>query len=241
MRGRPLLFLTLFLLFAIASPAMAGGRLLTIASFTARVSGTYTSTGTVTNTQCQRLDAQDNPVNYTATGTATESTTFKATKGARFDVTKTKGQSGLRAGGFPIPVSASMKRATTLDESTEPKGCKLRRLPLPPNCGTKRKPYKLNVFGLRGGGFSYNFSSRFSTITPEDPFTCPLAEGGDWWARVRAITAKVSAAKLFNRGVKTIVAKASVTKSPKRSSTGQGYSTSTTETLRWTLTLTRRG
>jgi hypothetical protein len=219
---------------------MAGGTL-TRAQFTARISGTYTSSGTVTNTQCHRVDDEGNSTTYTATGTSSESTTFKATKGALFEVSKTTGERIPSAGGFPIPISASITRTSTLDETTEPKGCNPGGFPLRPNCGTKRKAFQLSVFGRKTGGFSYNFIRRFSSYTPEDPFTCPLAEGGRWWGRFPTSTAKVSYAKLFNRSIKTIVVQAKVTKSPKSSSASQGYTAATTETLSWKVTLTRRG
>jgi hypothetical protein len=158
-------------------------------------------------------------------------------------VSRTQGQSRIGAGGFPIPVKATLTRASSLDESTDPKGCDPGGHPLPPNCGRKTKAYKLAVYGVRSGGpgFSYNFSSGFSTRTPEDPFTCPIAEGGAWWGRARPGVGKVSVAKLFNRGISRIVVKNTVTRSPKRSSSAQGWSSSATETLSWTLTLTRRG
>ncbi len=238
---RRLLLLTALLVLGTAPPAVAGGTL-TRAQFTARVSGTYKATGTVTNTQCRRLDAEGNPVVYTGSGTASESTSFKTTKGALFEVSKTQGQRRVGAGGFPIPVSASMTRSSKLDESTDPKGCDLSGFPQRPNCGTKRKGYKLSVFSVRSGGpgFSYNFSSGFSTTTPNDPFVCPLPEGADWFGQADPPTAKVSAAKLFNRGVSRIVVTGTATKSPRRSSPSQGYTAASTETLSWTLTLTRR-
>jgi len=236
--ARRLTLLTLLLALAIAPPAMAGGTLKT-ASFTARVSGTYKATGTVTNTQCRRLDAEGNPVTYTATATATETTSFTTTRGMRFDVSRTQGQSRLGGGGFPIPIRATMKRASGLDETTEPKGCNPGGFPLRPNCGTKRKPYKLSVYSVRRGGpgFAYNFSSGFSTTRPDDPFTCPLPENADWFGQVTPPTAKVSAARLFGRG-RTIVTSASVTRHPR--SAGTGYTSEATETLTWKLTLTRR-
>jgi hypothetical protein len=180
MHGRRLLPLTLFLLLVTASPALAGGTL-TTAQFTARVSGTYTATGTVTNTKCRRVDSNGDVVIYTGTGTSSETTTFTTTRGTLFEVSKTQGQSRIGAGGFPIPVKATMTRASSLDETTDPKGCDPGAFPLRPNCGRRTKSYKLAVYGVRRGGpgFSYNFSSGFSTRTPDDPFTCPVAEAPD--------------------------------------------------------------
>jgi hypothetical protein len=90
MLGRRLLPLTLFLLLVTASPALAGGTL-TTAQFTARVSGTYTATGTVTNTQCRRADDNGDVTTYTGNGTSSETTTFTTTRGTLFEVSKTQG------------------------------------------------------------------------------------------------------------------------------------------------------
>jgi hypothetical protein len=231
-----LLPIALLALLAVPAPALAGGTLKR-EQFTARVSGSYKSTSTVTNTQCRRLDAEGNASTYTGTGTSSETTTFAATKGALFEVSKTTGRKRLGAGGLPIPIRATMKRTSTLDESTSPKGCDLGRFPLAPNCGTKRKAYKLSVFGTKEGGFAYNFSSGFSTTTPDDPFTCPLGEGAAWFGRAAEPQLKISRARLFGRA-RRIVASVKATRSPKR--TGDEWTSQTTETLVWKLTLVRR-
>ena len=245
MNGRRFVLLTGLLLLAIAPPAIGGTGSVKSANFTARISGTYTASGTVTNTSCYRVDANDNQIPFTGSGSASETTSFRATRGARLGVSKMVNERRIVAGGPAIPVTATMSRSSTLEGSTKPQGCKPNSFPLRSTCGRKTKRYGIAVYARRQDNrLSYNFSSRYSTIFPEDPFQCPLVEGADWWGRYYPRgngAGPVSVAKLFNRRVRTIVVKGTLKKSPQRSSASEGYSASSTETLSWTLTLTRRG
>jgi hypothetical protein len=54
-------------------------------------------------------------------------------------------------------------------------------------------------------------------------------------------TGKVSLARLFNRGVRRIVVKGGLSRSVRRSSAAEGWTSNATARLSWTLTLTRRG
>jgi hypothetical protein len=213
------------------------------ANFTARISGTYTTSGTVTNTACYTEDDSGNRHVFTASGAASETTSFRATRGMLLGASKQSNERRIVAGGLPIPVSARMTRSSNLESGgTQPQGCKPSSFPSKTTCGTKTKGYKLAVYGVgRGYGFSYNFSRGFSTFSPDDPFECPLVAGDHWWGAYFSRgngTAKVSLAKLFNRRIKAIVVKATLAKSPR--ATGSDYSASASERLSWTLTLTRR-
>src|SRR3954453_3046239 len=211
------------------------------ANFTASISGTYDVSGTVTNNKCFRENANGDTETFTATGQTSEHTTFHSTKGKLFAVSLTRGGHRLFAGGPAIPVTATIARTGPNPGSTEPSGC--RPNPPPPDCGTKTRKYHLSPYGVgRGFGFSYNFSSHFTTQIPEDPFNdCELPEEATWWGQYLSRgngTARVSPRKLFNRHVKKLVLHGELRRSPKSST--RDYMTSSTEKLRWTLTLQRR-
>ena len=247
MRGRRTLLASLGALLATlaaSSTANAGG-LVREARFTARISGTYTTQGTVTNTRCERAAPDDTVTFFTATGNASERTSFRATRGALLGVSLTRGERYIAAGGPPIPVSATMDRASTLESSSEPLGCK----PGPRStmsCGRRTRAYRLAVFSpvRRGFVLSYNFSSGFSTTFPDDPFECPPVAGQSWWGGYFSRgngRGAVSPALLFNRRVRRIVVRGALRLSPRRSSAAEGWSASSSATLTWTLTLIRRG
>jgi len=230
------LLATLAVLAVVAPQASAGT--LRSANFNATISGTYVDEGTVTSTDCFRYDAEAGervPLGP-LTGRYSERTSFRSVRSSLIGVSKTYGEKRITAGGLPIPVSATMERASDLVGPTEVKGC----TPsggqfLRPDCGTKTKRYKLGVFGVAGRpAFSYGFSNGYSTSNPSDPFECPSPEDAHWfgadYTRGNGV-AKVSTAKLFNRRVKKIVVHGGLTK---KTSGG-------TETLDWTLVLTRRG
>jgi hypothetical protein len=225
----------------VAAPAASAAGSFGSANFTATISGTYDVSGTVTNNHCFRENANGDVETFTATGQTAEHTTFKATRGALLGVSRTRGEKRIVGGGPTIPIVATIARTGTNPGSTEPNGC--RPNPPPPDCGTKTKRYKLEAYGVgKGFGFSYNLSNGFSTSIPDDPFQdCELPEGASWWGAYYSRgngVAKVSPRKLFNRRVRKIVVKGGLTRSP-RSSTSE-YSASSTEKLRWTLTLKRR-
>ena len=238
MHGRTLtLLLGLAALLTSTAPAFAGGSEQR-SSFKISVSGTYRSSGDVTNTECLRPDpATGEAVTYTATGKASESTSFSTTRAARFDVSRTKGHSRVFGGGFPVPVRARMTRSSDLDETTHPKGCRLNDHPLPKNCGTKTKPYKLSVYLRRAGGFSFNFSNGFSTERPEDPFSCPLPDGAHWFGQTDPPPVTIPASKLFRRSLSRLSISGSRTRTLHPSS--EGYSAVVTETFTWTVSLRR--
>jgi hypothetical protein len=241
MRHRPHIALASAALSALALTTAADARSFDDARFTARISGTYDVSGTVTNSRCFREDEAGNVTYFTATGNAAEHTTFRAKRGALLGVSRTRGERRIVAGGPAIPVTTTTTRTSTLPGSSEPQGC--RPNSPPPACGTKTKSYKIEVYGVgHGFGFSYNLSNGFSTSIPDDPFEdCPLPEGASWWGSYYSRgngVAKVSTARLFNRRVKKIVVKGRLTKSPV--ATTSDYSARSTETLSWTLTLKRR-
>lgn len=226
---------------AITLAAAADARSFGDARFTARISGTYDVSGTVTNSRCFREDEAGNVTYFSATGNAAEHTTFRAKRGALLGVSRTRGERRIVAGGPTIPVITTITRTSTLPGSSEPQGCRPNQPP--PACGTKTKSYKVEAYGVgHGFGFSYNLSNGFSTSIPDDPFEdCSLPEGASWWGAYYSRgngVAKVSPTKLFNRRVKRIVVKGRLTKSP--ATTTADYSASSTETLSWTLTLKRR-
>ena len=242
MRHRLVSIIALALVAGGTLAAHADARTYSSANFTARISGSYETSGTVTNTRCYRVDDNDNVTYFTATGQASERTTFKAKRGALLAVSRTRGDRRIVAGGPTIPVATTVTRTSTLAGSTEPQGC--RPNSPSPSCGTRSRSYKIAVYGVRRGyGFSYNLSNGYSTSIPEDPFypACPLVEGDSWWGAYYSRgngTAKVSTAKLFNPRVKRIVVHGSLSRSPHSSESD--YSAQATETLKWTLTLTRR-
>ncbi len=240
MHGRTLALLALAALLLTAAPALGAGAEQR-ASFNLRVSGTYTSHGQVTNTQCRRLDAEGNSQTYTGTGSTSESTSFSATRSVRFDVSRTRGHARVFGGGLPVPVKAKMKRSSTLEEATQPRGCDLSDHPPAKNCGTKTKPYKLSVFLRRAGGLSYTFSSGFSTTTPDDPFSCPVPLDSDWFAQFDPPTlGGISASKFFNSSLTRLSTSGSRSRTLHPKAESDGYSATVTESLAWKVTLTRR-
>jgi hypothetical protein len=211
------------------------------ANFTATISGTYDVSGTVTNNKCFRENANGDEEIFTATGQTSEHTTFRTTKGKLLAVSLTRGDHRIFAGGPGLPVTATIARTGTNPGSTEPSGC--RPNPQPTDCGTKTRKYHLSPYGVgRGYGFSYNFTSHFTTQIPEDPFNdCELPEKATWWGQYFSRgngVARVSTRKLFSRRVKKLVLHGGITRSPKSST--RDYTTSSTEKLDWTLTLRRR-
>ena len=241
MRMRISIALALTAIAVIAFADTAGARTYGSANFTARISGTYETSGTVTNTRCFRVDDQDNVTYFTSSGAASEKTAFQATRGSLLGVSRTRGDRRIFAGGPTIPVRATVSRTSDLSAGSEPANC--RPNTPPPSCGTKTGNYKLEVYGVgHGFGFSYNPSNGFSTTFPDDPFQdCPLVEGDSWWGASYSRgngRAAVSVARLLNPRVKTIVVHGKLDKAPVSSTSS--YSAKATETLRWTLTLKRR-
>jgi hypothetical protein len=216
------------------------------ANFTASISGAYNTTAKVDNTGCSRSDTDGNTTYFDASGTASETDTFRSTKSKLFGVNLTRGQHRLFAGGPALPIEAKLNRSSTLEGPTEPNGCRQDFVAVPTDCGAKTFHTHIEVFGVgKGYGLSYNLSNGSSTTFPDDPFndqfSCPLAEQQDWWGqyytRGNAI-AKVSVAKLFNTHVKRIVVKGHLVKT--HHVEDQGATADSTETLSWMLVLKRR-
>lgn len=235
----------LALLTGLGAAPPASGALQDTQTFTARIAGTYTTTGTLTNTKCHRVDDRGNEVPFTATGEASETAAFRATRGAVFAVSR-YGGGRLSAGGLGMPVTARLTRSSTMDSDADPRGCRpagsfTRR----PDCGTRTRGYRLMAYGgRRGNVFSYHFVRRSSTTFPPDPFfECPLVAGQTWWGNYYSRgngSAPMPAGRLFNRRVRTVRVTGGLTRSVQSSSAAEGYSARSTVRLRWTLTLTRR-
>jgi hypothetical protein len=165
-----------------------------ILKFSASVSGTYTTHGQVTNSDCSP------PPSYqtaTLSGEATETATFKTTRRAVVVVqSRPHGHPSvtLLHTSKPIKGSASISRSSTLDGRTDPQGCSGSHTH---DCGTR-------ALGLRIGMGSYSKGHTFGLVpdlsgpAAKSPFeACPLTVGqasfpifigGDGYAKVSPST-----------------------------------------------------
>jgi hypothetical protein len=212
------------------------------AKFRASLSGTYTQQGTSTNSRCYVSDGDGGGHYVSMTGTSTENDSFTSIKPVTLSVSRVIRQKTVDAGSLQqLATKFTLQRESQLVGSDTPKGCdpSFEQFASPPDCGTKTKTFKLRVYGRQDKpAFSFLFSNGYSTIHPDDPFaSCFLAGGGRWPGFLETSgPAPVSASKVFNRRVRTIVVNGlnQGTTHPEAGTTGSG-----TYKLSWTLTLKR--
>ena len=223
---------------AAALPATASAQ---TAKFRASLSGTYTQQGTTTNDNCFQADGTDDGKTVSLTAGASESDTFRSVRPvtlsvSRFGRDKTFGAGSLQQ----LATKFTLHRESGLSGTSTPKGCRPNedQFADKPDCGTKTKTYKIRVYGRTDKpAFSFGFSNGYNMVHPDDPFTgCFLAGGGQWPGYILSGAAPVKPAKLFNRGVRTIVVHGE-----NRGTTREEAGTTGTGVFRlsWTLTLKR--
>ena len=209
--------------------------------FRASLSGTYTHEGTTTNDDCFQADGTDQGKTVSLTAGSTESDTFRSVRPITLTVSRFTGDKTFLAGSFKqLATKFTLHRESGLSGTSTPKGCRPNedQFANKPDCGTKTKTYRIRVYGRTDKpAFSFDFNDGYHTIHPDDPFSgCFLAGGGLWPGYVLSGPAPVKPAKLFNRGVRTIVVHGlnSGTTREESGTTGTG-----TYKLSWTLTLKR--
>ena len=165
-----------------------------VVKFSASISGTYSTHGQVTNTEC--FPAPDYN-QTTLTGQADETATFTTTKRAIVMVASRRHgfpSVSLRQTSKPIRGKASISRSTTLDGRTEPQGCNGAHTH---DCGTKGLSMRIGMGGYARGK-TFGIVPDLSGPMGASPFeACPLTVGqfsfpiffgGDGYAKVSPST-----------------------------------------------------
>jgi hypothetical protein len=216
------------------------------ANFSATISGSYANDGTLTSANCFRYDDEggDRVVLPAMTGKHAERTSFRSVRPTLLGFEKPRSRKTITAGGMPVPVDVKMDRRSELSGGTEVRGCTPIGDRFDTRCGTATKRFQLDLFAVRAKrALSYNLSNGFSTVFPDDPFECPVADSSHWWggsySRGNGM-AKLPSAKLFDRSVRRIVLHGSLTERTGDARPDEGWEASGTETLRWTVVLVRR-
>lgn len=114
----------------------------------AALEGRYSAQAELTNTFCERYDADGKVTYFTATGTSSETTTFTATPKARLYMGQRHGEQPMITGassGKKLYGKFIFDRQTTMDSSEDPDGCKRRRPDdsAPRDCGTRSARFPL--------------------------------------------------------------------------------------------------
>lgn len=183
-------------------------------------SGSYTTNGTLTSTDCFRPGgpAGDDPIPFTGTGQASETATFRTLGSQRVQMSKF-GSLPLGAGAFrDYQVEAKITRSSTLSGQSTPQGCRPNFQPDQPDCGSKTRRYTMQIRtnnSRRRNGLVVRFIRRFVFVNPDDPFrACFLVDGQDWLGSVKPVVAYVPASRLLNRRLHRIVVSGRLTGSP---------------------------
>jgi hypothetical protein len=218
------------------------------AHFEVTLTGSYSTSGTATETGCSSVDADDNvhPL-PPQTGSAGETVSFASTRPVAFVVSSLFRRPPL-VGPLRlhrlIPVRVTAKRTSTLGDHGTVRGCQPGDDVGAPtaDCGVKRRTYSTTVFGSTARPlFGYHFVNYDASTLwrPPDPFkACWLSIAQQWYGGARThATAKVSATKLFNPHVRRIVLPGRRSGSGKR--TEGNLSATAKFSERYTLTLTR--
>ncbi|HVE68048.1 MAG TPA: hypothetical protein VNB64_05645 [Solirubrobacteraceae bacterium] len=201
--------------------------------------GSNKTAGSLIHRGCQRVvdPNEDRTETFSAAGTASESTTFRALRPQRTQVTRTGGSYGAGAyRNFTVELRTS--RSSTLEGYATPAGC----YPTPPrqrpDCGGRTRRYQMQV-RLVGRDFVVRFISRaFVFQSPDDPFTnCSLVQGQRWAGNEAPVRARVSGPRLFDRSVGRIVVGGR--KSGTRGAGDAEVSSTSEYTARLTLVLVR--
>jgi hypothetical protein len=207
------------------------------AHFSVTLSGHYATNGTVTDSQCEREDANGTVTTFTATGSASESTRFRSVRPGSLTFAQFPG-GPINSGGV-VTLIATMTRTGDLDGEGPP-NCTAGPA-VHSGCGTVIKHYKAG-FGTsvtRPPFESYHLVGPAVDQTPRDPFPeCKLVFFDDPWVSIDPGRTRLPSGKIFDPGVRRIVLRGSVNKIfDKRDGEDSMH---VAEHLHWTLTLRRR-
>jgi hypothetical protein len=209
-----------------------------VAKFSASLSGTYTTSGTETDSNCSvpTPNGEDEAVPVTQHGKASERDSFRSLAPVALTVSRVRGQHTFDAGSFArLRTAFDIARTSTAD----PPYCHASDAGfLHPDCGSLRRTYSLWVYGRTDRpAFSFMFSRGDSPYHPEDPFSECRLFGGRWIGYLEnSGAAPVPAARLFNRRSGRIVVHGG-TGGSLHETNGEEKGT---YKLAWTLTLKRR-
>ena len=220
---------------ALASAAECFGAGLQRARFNVTISGTFTSTGSETDTGCHYEDVPGEVVQFTKTTTVTDRARFSSHGRGIVEVSSLGGPP--LAGMIKIPsgtAALTRSRASNTPRPCSPSG-------LPDRCGSKSRTVRFGVWGrTTRSALGYELRNRTGPVYPDDPFTeCPLVGSQISWGKLRPRPTKVSRAKLFDRRVRRIVVNGHYTVKEPRSG-GRRYSSESAYTLRYKITMKRR-
>lgn len=207
------------------------------AHFSVTLSGHYATNGTVTDTQCERGDANGNVTTFTGVGSASESTRFESSRPG--SVTFARFPGGPINSGGVVPLIATMTRMGDLDGEGPP-NCTAGPS-VHSGCRTLTRHYRagFGTSGVRAPFESYHLVGPAVDQTPADPFPeCKLVLFDEPWVSIDPGRARLPAGRVFNPRVRKIVLSGSVSKVfDKRDGEDSMH---VSEKLRWTLTLRRR-
>jgi hypothetical protein len=230
----------LTLLAVTAAPAVAGER---TARFSVTLKGTYSTTGSTTESDCFTTSNDTAVPLPPQTATATDTTRFASTRANSIQVSQT-GRGRLFAGRLRfnriLPLRVTDVRSSNHGPYSTVPSCRPSQNPDPQDCGSKTKTLTVDVYGSgRGHSLGFSFIRGFSFIDhPEDIFTnCWLGLAQQWFGRFDHTVAPASPARLFNPRVHRIVLTGKRSGTSKVSGGNQKGTASFTE--RYTLTLIR--
>jgi hypothetical protein len=134
---------------AVAVLAVAATPAAAVTTYRATISGTYTTTGTVTSDRCEA-----GPL----TGDASETARFRTTRPAKVFVQRLASSYpavALVDDHRPLRATATVTRTSGLDRGDTPRGCDAP--PKAQDCGTRTLAFDVG-FGTRGGGVAPDLS-----------------------------------------------------------------------------------
>lgn len=213
------------------------------AHFLATLSGSYTSSATVTESECVSAGPVGESVPIAPVSTnVSENATFTA-RATAVSVEFLERPPLLAANDHrPFTITISDTRASGLTGGGAVPGCQPRSLSDPPSdCATRTHSFEGNITaGIHGVRLGFLFVRERSSVDfPEDIFDrCILAPGQTWFGKLPILTAPVSAADLFNRHKRVVTISGSG--SGAISSNGGGEASSGHFSEHFTLTLRRR-
>ena len=225
----------------------AGSASAAIANFKASLTGTYTTSGAVTESDCWAPDSDGNRVPLPPqTGHVTSTDAFGSVRPNVIQVGHIRGEplgSGRLHPNRVMPLKVTSTRTGTLGPYGSVNGCTPPPFDEPPSdCGTKTATYGADIVGPRKGqalGFTFIRANAY-IYQPDDPFTaCGLSPGEKWMGFVNCPMAKASLARLFNPRVHKIVLRASVSKPTGDPDPSDQMGASSTYTESYKLTLIR--
>jgi hypothetical protein len=218
------------------------------ARFNVTMKGSYSTTGTGTESGCFSVDANDKVTQLPPqSGNASENDSIASTRSYGVVVTSLFGEPpsvGPLKLNRLLPLRVTATRTSSLGDHGSARGCRPNSgVGDPtPDCGTKVRTYPASVFGApRQRVFGYQFIRNNAFITqPPDPFLgCSLSIAQQWYGSLlEHPLARVSASRLFNPRVHTIVLTGK--RSGRRTRTEGEVSGTATFSERFTLTLKRR-